>query len=67
MHLAPKQILVNAHINFRNDLATDDIEHTIHEVEGLIKQAEPKVDMIFLETARENEPGADVPNPQHIG
>ena len=67
MHLAPKQILVNAHINFRDDLETDDIERTIHEVEALMKRAEPKVDMIFLETARPSEPGADVPIPQHIG
>ena len=67
MHLAPKQILVNAHINFRNDLATDDIERTINEIEELIKRAEPKVDMIFLETARESEPGADEPILQHIG
>ncbi|MCA1635142.1 MAG: cation diffusion facilitator family transporter [Acidobacteria bacterium] len=67
MHLAPKQILVNAHINFRNELATDDIERTVNEVEELIKQAEPKVDMIFLETRRESEPGSDVPIPQHFG
>ena len=67
MHLAPKQILVNAHVNFRNELATDDIEQTINEVEELIKQAEPMVDMIFLETARESESGADEPILQHIG
>jgi cation diffusion facilitator family transporter len=67
MHLAPKQILVNAHINFRNELATDDIEQTVNEVEGLIKQAEPKVDMIFLETTRESEPGPDAPQPLHMG
>ncbi|MBA3241022.1 MAG: cation transporter [Acidobacteria bacterium] len=67
MHLAPKQILVNAHINFRNELATDDIERTVNEVEELIKQAEPKVDMIFLETSRESEVGPDVPLPLHIG
>lgn len=67
MHLAPKQVLVNAHINFRNDLATDDIEQTINKVEELIKRAEPKVDMIFLETARERETGPDKPIPQHIG
>ena len=67
MHLAPKQILVNAHVNFRNELATDDIEQTVNEVEELITQAEPMVHMIFLETARESDPGADVPNPQHIG
>ncbi len=67
MHLAPKQILINAHVNFRNDLATDDIERTINEIEEAIKRAEPKVDMIFLETARESEPGEDEPIMQHMG
>lgn len=67
MHLAPKQILINAHINFRDDLATDDIETTITEVEEAVKRAEPMVDMIFLETARQKETGADAPIPQHIG
>lgn len=67
MHLGPKQILINAHVNFRDDLATDDIERTIHEVEDRIKKAEPMVDMIFLETARQNEPGPDAPIPQHVG
>ena len=54
MHLAPKQILINAHVNLRDDLVTDDIEQTNEEIESLIKQAEPKVEMIFLETARES-------------
>lgn len=67
MHLAPKQILVNAHVNFRDDLATDDIESTINEIEALMKQAEPKVDMIFLETARQSDPGTHKPNPAHMG
>jgi cation diffusion facilitator family transporter len=67
MHLAPKQILINAHVNFRDDLATGDIERTINEVEENIKRAEPMVDMIFLETARHSEPGPDEPIPQHIG
>ncbi len=67
MHLAPKEILVNAHINFRNNLATDDIERTINEVEESIKRAEPKVNMIFLETAKESEPGPDTPIAMHIG
>jgi len=52
MHLAPKQILINAHVNLRDDLITDDIERTNEEIETLIKKAEPKVEMIFLETAR---------------
>jgi cation diffusion facilitator family transporter len=67
MHLAPKQILINAHVNFRDDLATDDIEQTINEIEADIKRDEPMVDMIFLETARQSESGPDAPIPQHIG
>ncbi|MGB8511084.1 MAG: cation diffusion facilitator family transporter [Pyrinomonadaceae bacterium] len=67
MHLGPKQILVNAHINFRDELETDDIEQTINEVEESIKRAEPMVDMIFLETARKGEAGPDEPILQHIG
>jgi len=55
MHLAPKQILINAHINMRDDLVTGDIVKTVEEVEELIKRAEPKVEMIFLETARQSE------------
>ncbi|HEX8352691.1 MAG TPA: cation diffusion facilitator family transporter [Pyrinomonadaceae bacterium] len=67
MHLAPKQILINAHVAFRDDLAAGDIERTIKEVEECIKTAEPMVDMIFLEMARRSEPGGDAPIPQHIG
>ncbi len=51
MHLAPKQILVNAHVNLKDDLTNTQIIETIAEIEESIKQAEPKVDMIFLETA----------------
>ena len=51
MHLAPKQILVNAHVSFRDDLTNTQIIETIAEIEEKIKKAEPKVDMIFLETA----------------
>jgi cation diffusion facilitator family transporter len=61
MHLAPKQILINAHINLRDDLVTDDIVNTIEEIEAAIKQAEPKVEMIFLETARAGH-GEDQPH-----
>lgn len=67
MHLAPKQILINAHVNLRNDLATDDIERTNEEIEELIKRAEPKVDKIFLETARESTGGGQEAILQHIG
>jgi cation diffusion facilitator family transporter len=52
MHLAPRQILINAHVNLKDDLVTDDIEKTNEEIEELIREAEPKVELIFLETAR---------------
>jgi cation diffusion facilitator family transporter len=67
MHLAPKQILINAHVNFRDELETDDIEKSIRQIEHNVRRAEPMVDMIFLETARQSEPGPDEPIPQHIG
>ena len=51
MHLAPKQILINAHVNMKEGLSNNDIIQTIAEIEERIKAAEPKVDMIFLETA----------------
>jgi cation diffusion facilitator family transporter len=51
MHLAPKQILVNAHVNLKDDLTYAEIVQTIAEIEKKMKQAEPKVDKIFLETA----------------
>ena len=52
MHLAPKQILINAHVKLRSGLVTGDIERSIEEIEERIKRAEPKVEMIFLEAAR---------------
>ena len=52
MHLAPKQILINAHVNLRNDLVTAISKKLNEEIESLIMEAEPKVALIFLETAR---------------
>jgi divalent metal cation (Fe/Co/Zn/Cd) transporter len=66
MHLAPKEILINAHINVRDDLVTGDIVKTVEEVEELIKRAEPKVEMIFLETARQNESADEKCVSEHI-
>jgi cation diffusion facilitator family transporter len=67
MHLAPKQILVNAHINLKNDLSNTEIIQTITEVEEAMKKAEPKVDMIFLETASLKDSNVKEANPKHIG
>jgi divalent metal cation (Fe/Co/Zn/Cd) transporter len=67
MHLAPRQILINAHVNLRDDLVTDDIEQTNEEIERLIKQAEPKVELIFLESARESHSTKRTVVPEHVG
>lgn len=67
MHLAPKQILINAHVNLRDDLVTDDIEQTNEEIEQLIRKAEPKVEMIFLESARESHSTKKEVVPEHVG
>jgi len=68
MHLAPKQILVNAHVNLRDGLLTDEVEQTIEEIEERIKKAEPDAKMIFLEAARSDHKVNPEPVPaEHIG
>lgn len=67
MHLAPKQILVNAHVNLKDDLTSKEIIQTIAEIEETIKTTEPKVDMIFLEAARQKDSKVPAPVPEHIG
>jgi cation diffusion facilitator family transporter len=67
MHLAPKQILINAHVQLRPDLRTGDIEKSIQEVEDRIKSAEPKVEMMFIEVARTDKTDHHVPFAEHIG
>ena len=64
MHLAPKEILINSQIKLRPGLKTEDVECTIEEVEARIKQAEPKVEKIFLEASRG--PLNQAPIPEHI-
>jgi cation diffusion facilitator family transporter len=65
MHLAPKQILINAHVKMRQGLMTDEVVRTVEEVEDRIKQAEPKVEMIFLEAARDQLPATREPLTQN--
>jgi len=55
MHLAPKQILINAHVKLRPELRTDEIVKSIEEIEHRIKSAESKVEMIFLEAAHDDQ------------
>lgn len=67
MHLAPKQILINAHVNLRDDLITGDVVQTVEEVEELIKRADSKVEMIFLEIARQSESSQQERVTEHVG
>lgn len=67
MHLAPKQILINAHVRLRPELRTDDIVKSIEEIEERIKSAEPKVEMIFLEAARDDQADEHQAVAEHIG
>jgi cation diffusion facilitator family transporter len=67
MHLAPKQILVNAHINLKDNLTNEQIVKSINEIEANMKKAEPKVDMIFLETSSLSESTVKEVIPEHIG
>ncbi|HJU91561.1 MAG TPA: cation diffusion facilitator family transporter [Pyrinomonadaceae bacterium] len=67
MHLAPKQILINAHVKLKDNLVTSDILKSIEEIEERIKRAEPKVEMIFLEAARGEHLDKHAAVPQHIG
>lgn len=67
MHLAPKQILINASVRLRPELRTDEIVSSVEEVEERIKSAEPKVEMIFLEVARDDEADTNEPVAEHMG
>jgi cation diffusion facilitator family transporter len=67
MHLAPKEILINAHVKMRDDLRTDQIVGTIEEVEELIKRAEPKVEKIFLEASRDKGESNREPAAEPVG
>jgi hypothetical protein len=49
----------------RQGLITDEVVRTVEEVEDRIKQAEPKVEMIFLEAARDQLPATREPLTQN--
>ena len=67
MHLAPKEILINAHVQVRENLRTEQIVRTIGEVEELIKRAEPKVEKIFLETVLDRDDSKRVGVAEQVG
>jgi divalent metal cation (Fe/Co/Zn/Cd) transporter len=49
MQLGPDEVLVTVDIRFQPGLDVRELEHVIAKLEGRIKQAEPKVQRIFLE------------------
>ncbi len=66
MHLAPKQILINTHVKLRDDLNTVSIVNAIHDIEERIKRAEPKVEKIFVEVARDDQVDSRTPVAEHM-
>jgi cation diffusion facilitator family transporter len=66
MHLAPKQILINTHVKLREDLTTNSIVSAIEEIEERIRRAEPKVEMIFVELARDKQVDSGVAVAEHM-
>jgi cation diffusion facilitator family transporter len=67
MHLAPKEILINAHVKLRDGLQTEEIEQTIEEIEAMVKRVEPKVQKSFIETARDGQQSTGELVAEHIG
>jgi cation diffusion facilitator family transporter len=50
MHLSPTQILINAHLKFRNGMSLEEVEAAIDTMEAEIVAAVPEVYRIFIET-----------------
>jgi tRNA A58 N-methylase Trm61 len=67
MHFAPKQFPANARANLKNAFTNEQIVQAIGEIEAKIKEVEPKVDMIFLETSSLNNSSTKKMIPKHIG
>jgi len=51
----------------KNDLSNTEVVQSIAQIEEAMKKAEPKVDMIFLETASVTDSSVKEAMPQHIG
>lgn len=55
MHLSAEEILVNAHVKFRNGLTLEQVEDVIDELEAEITKQVPEVFKIFIETHQNDE------------
>jgi cation diffusion facilitator family transporter len=56
LHTGPDEIVLVLEIVFADELATDDIERTIDDLESSIKAELPQVQRIFIEPEAEREP-----------
>lgn len=68
MHLSATQILINAHVKFKNGLTLEQVEDIIDEIEEQIIRDVPTVYKIFIETHQRNqvEPLQTDPQPGQV-
>lgn len=52
MHLGPEKILIASHLNFKDNLSTDEIEKAIDEIERKISRALPEAAQSFIEAEK---------------
>jgi cation diffusion facilitator family transporter len=49
MHMGPKDIVVNLDVDFRDDIALEEVEATVDEIELAVRRVVPHVTQIFVE------------------
>ncbi|MCU7847345.1 MAG: cation diffusion facilitator family transporter [Candidatus Thiodiazotropha sp. (ex Lucinoma kastoroae)] len=52
MHMGPDFILANLSVDFRDSITADEVERTISEMDGSIKEQFPQVKRIFIEAEK---------------
>ncbi len=67
LHLSPDQILVNAHVKFRQGLKIEEVEDAVDEIESKIASSIPEVYKIFIETHQKEKVGDFGRNPEKAG
>jgi len=49
LYFGPEEVLVNLNVDFKDELVSDEIEHTVDRIESKIKISVPSVNRIFIE------------------
>ncbi|MCU7935944.1 MAG: hypothetical protein KZQ99_13860 [Candidatus Thiodiazotropha sp. (ex Dulcina madagascariensis)] len=52
MHMGPDFVLANVSVDFRDSITADEVERTIGEMDGAIKERFPQVKRIFIEAEK---------------